>query len=123
VQHSPGFLKVIDEARPRVTEITPEQAQERMDANSKAVLLDVREDSEWIGGHVAEAQHLGKGVLERDIEKMFPDPETELLMYCGGGFRSILTCDIAQKMGYKNVRSIIGGYKGLMTAGWPMAQG
>lgn len=123
MQHSPGFLKVIEEARPRVTEITPEQVQERMDANAKAVLLDVREDSEWIGGHVAEAQHLGKGVLERDIEKMFPDSETELLMYCGGGYRSILTCDIAQKMGYKNVRSIVGGYKGLMTAGWPMAQG
>lgn len=116
-------MKVIDEARPRVTEITPVQAQERMDANSRAVLLDVREDSEWIGGHVAEAKHLGKGVLERDIEAMFPDPETELLMYCGGGYRSILTCDVAQKMGYKNVRSIIGGYKGLMSAGWPMAQG
>lgn len=123
MQHSPGFLKVVDEARSRVTEITPEQAQERMDANPKAVLLDVREDAEWYGGHVAEAQHLGKGVLERDLEKMFPDPDTELLMYCGGGYRSILTCDVAQKMGYRNVRSIIGGYKELMNAGWPMAQG
>ena len=123
MQHSPGFLKVIDEARPRVTEITPEQTQERMDANPKAVLLDVREDSEWIGGHVAEAEHLGKGVFERDLEKQFPDPETELLMYCGGGYRSILTCDVAQKIGYKNVRSIVGGYKALMAAGWPMQQG
>ncbi len=123
MQHSPGFLKVVDEARSRVTEITPEQAQERMDANPRAVLLDVREDSEWIGGHVAEATHLGKGVLERDIEKMFPGRDVELLMYCGGGYRSILTCDIAQKMGYQNVRSVIGGYKALMNAGWPMAQG
>ena len=123
MQHSPGFLKVVDEARPRVTEITPEQAQERMDANPKAVLLDVREDSEWYGGHVAEAKHLGRGVLERDLEKEYPDPNTELLMYCGGGYRSILTCDVAQKMGYKNVRSISGGYKALMNAGWPMAQG
>lgn len=94
-----------------------------MDANPKAVLLDVREDSEWYGGHVAEAKHLGRGVLERDLEKEYPDPNTELLMYCGGGYRSILTCDVAQKMGYKNVRSISGGYKALMNAGWPMAQG
>lgn len=123
MQHSPGFLKVVEEARPRVTEITPEQALERVDANAKAVLLDVREDAEWYGGHVADAKHLGRGVLERDLEKEYPNPETELLMYCGGGYRSILACDVAQKMGYKNVRSIIGGYKALMAAGWPMGQG
>lgn len=123
MQHSPGFLKVVDEARERVKEISPAEAQERMDANSKVVLLDVREDTEWIGGHIAEAEHLGKGVLERDIEKQFPETDREILMYCGGGFRSILTCDVAQRMGYTNVVSIEGGYKGLVEAGWPTQQG
>ena len=123
MQHSPGFLKVVDEARSRVTEITPAEAQERMDANNRVVLLDVREDTEWIGRHIAEAEHLGKGVLERDIEKLFPETDREILMYCGGGYRSILTCDVAQKMGYTNVASIKGGYKGLVEAGWPTQQG
>lgn len=123
MQHSPGFLKVVDEARERVKEISPAEAQERMDANSKVVLLDVREDTEWIGGHIAEAEHLGKGVLERDIEKQIPETDREILMYCGGGFRSILTCDVAQRMGYTNVVSIKGGYKGLVEAGWPTQQG
>src|SRR5580704_16510269 len=109
MDHSPGFLKVVNEARPRVTEITLEQARERLTANPRAVLLDVREDSEWQKGPAAEARHLGKGILERDLETTFPDPNTELLMYCGGGFRSVLTADVAQKMGYKNVYSIMGG--------------
>ncbi len=123
MQHSPGFLKIVDETRTRVKEITPAQAQERMDANAKAVLVDVREDTEWIGGHIAEAEHLGKGILERDIETTFPDKDRELLLYCGGGFRSVLSCDAAQKMGYANVHSIQDGYKGLVAAGWPTAQG
>ena len=114
---------MVDEARERVKEITPAEAQERMDANSRLVLLDVREDTEWIGGHIAEAEHLGKGVLERDIEKRFPETDREILMYCGGGFRSILTCDVAQRMGFTNVASIEGGYKGLVEAGWPTQQG
>jgi rhodanese-related sulfurtransferase len=88
--------------------------------NPKAVLLDVQEDSEWQSNHAEQAAHLGKGILERDLEKMFPDPGTELIMYCGGGFRSILTADVAQKMGYTNVCSLIGGYKGLVQAKWPM---
>lgn len=120
MQHSPGFLKVVQEAQPRVKEITIEEARARLAANPKAVLMDVREDDEWKAGHAVEAIHLGKGVLERDIEKTIPDPETEVIMYCGGGYRSVLTADMAQKMGYKNVYSLMGGYKGMVAANWPM---
>jgi len=102
-------------------EITIEEARARLAQNPKAVLLDVREDSEWEKGHAREAVHLGKGVLERDIEKMFPDPGAELIMYCGGGYRSALTADVARRMGYHNVASLIGGYKALVQAGWPMS--
>ena len=123
MEHSPGFLKVVNEAKPRVKELDIEQAHARLHANAKAVLLDVREDAEWQKGHAVQAVHLGKGVLERDIEKMFPDPNTEIIMYCGGGYRSVLTADVAQRMGYRNVASLIGGYKALVQAQWPMATG
>jgi rhodanese-related sulfurtransferase len=122
MDHSPGFLKLVNDAKSRVHEISLEQARERLQANSQAVLLDVREDSEWAAGHAAGARHLGKGILERDLEKQFPDPDTEIIMYCGGGFRSALTCDAAQQMGYRNVRSLIGGYKAMLAAGWPMTK-
>jgi len=112
---------MVNEARPRVTEITVEQARERLAKNPGAVLMDVREDSEWAAGHASDAVHLGKGILERDIERTIPDLQTEIIMYCGGGYRSILTADAAQKMGYRNVVSLIGGYKGLVAANWPMA--
>src|SRR5271168_373428 len=108
MDHSPGFLKVVNDARPRVKEITIDQAREKLAKNPKAVLLDVREDLEWQNGHAAQATHLGKGILERDLENRFPDPSTEILMYCGGGYRSILTADSAQKMGYHNVFSVMG---------------
>ncbi len=120
MDHAPGFLKLVNEARTRVKEITVDQARERLAKNPQAVLLDVREDLEWQKGHAAEAVHLGKGILERDLEGKFPDPNTEIIMYCGGGFRSVLTAESAQKMGYKNVFSLIGGYKGLLQAQWPM---
>ena len=120
MDHSPGFLKLVNEARASVRELTIEQLRARLTANPRAVLLDVREDSEWQAGHAEQAQHLGKGILERDLEKRFPDPDAELIMYCGGGYRSALTCDAAQRMGYRNVASLIGGYKGLVAAGWPM---
>jgi rhodanese-related sulfurtransferase len=120
MEHSPGFLKVVNEARPRVKELTLEQAREHLAANPKAVLMDVREDIEWQNGHPKEAVHLGKGVFERDIEKLFPNPDTEIIMYCGGGYRSVLTCDVAQRMGYKNVYSIMGGYKAFVNANWPL---
>lgn len=120
MQHSPGFLKMVNEARPRVKEITIDEARERLAKNSKAMLMDVREDSEWQAGHASEAVHLGKGVLERDLEQVVPDPDAEIVMYCGGGYRSILTADAAQRMGYRNVVSLVGGYKGLVAANWPM---
>jgi rhodanese-related sulfurtransferase len=120
MDHAPGFLKLVNEARPYVKEISIEQARERLAQNPKAVLMDVREDSEWEKQHAAEAVHLGKGVLERDLENMFPDPDTEILMYCGGGYRSVLTAAVAHKMGYRNVFSVMGGYKGLVKANWPM---
>jgi len=122
MEHSPGFLKVVNEVRPKISEITVEQARARLTENPKAILLDVREDREWDKGHAAQAIHLGKGVLERDIEKMIPDPNTELIMYCGGGYRSALTANVAQQMGYRKVASLIGGYKALVQAQWPMAQ-
>lgn len=120
MEHSPGFLKLVNEARPRVKEITIEQARERLVQNPKAVLVDVREDREWENGHATEAVHLGKGVLERDLEKKFPDRSTELIMYCGGGYRSVLTAEVAQRMGYTKVSSLMGGYKGMLEKQWPM---
>src|SRR2546429_7218773 len=121
MEHSPGFLKVVNEARPQVKELTVEQAREPLAKNTEAVLMDVREDLEWQKAHAAQAVHLGKGVLERDLEQMFPDPSREIIMYCGGGYRSVLTAAVAQKMGYRNVFSLEGGYKGLVQARWPMA--
>jgi rhodanese-related sulfurtransferase len=118
MQHSPGFLKVVEEVRPRIREVTLEEARRRLTANPKAVLIDVREDSEWLAGHAVEAVHLGRGVLERDIERMIPDPATECILYCGGGYRSALAAEVAQRMGYTNVSSLIGGYKALVAAGW-----
>ena len=121
MQHSPGFLKLVNEARQRVKEITVDQARERLARNPKVVLMDVREDSEWLAGHASEAIHLGKGILERDLERTVPDPDREIIMYCGGGYRSALTAHAAQRMGYRNVYSLIGGYKALLAANWPMA--
>jgi len=120
MHHSPGFLKLASEAKKHVNEISVAEARAKIAANAKVVLLDVREDHEWQAGHAAEAVHLGKGILERDLEKLYPDARTEIIMYCGGGFRSAMTCDAAQKLGYKNVHSLIGGYKGMMAADWPM---
>ena len=111
---------MVNDAKLRLREVSIEQAQARLKQNPKAVLIDVREDHEWQAGHAAEAVHLGKGILERDLEKLHPDAGTEIIMYCGGGFRSALACDAAQKMGYKNVFSLAGGYKAMVKAGWPM---
>jgi rhodanese-related sulfurtransferase len=122
MDHSPGFLKVVNEARPRVKEITIDEARSRLRENRNAALIDVREDAEWQAGHATEAQHLGRGVLERDIERLYPDKNREMILYCGGGYRSILAAEVAQRMGYKNVCSLIGGYKGLVAAQWPMTK-
>jgi len=120
MQHSPGFLKMVEQVRPRVREITIEQARERLQRNPGAVLVDVREDGEWNDGHAAEAVHLGRGILERDLEKAIPDPASEIILYCGGGYRSALAADSARQMGYKNVFSLIGGHKAMVAADWPM---
>ncbi len=122
MQHSPGFLKLVDDALTRVREVTIEQLRERLAADPGLVVLDVREESEWAAGHAVGSQHLGKGILERDLEKRVPDAGTEIVMYCGGGYRSALTCDAAQKMGYTRVFSLVGGHKALAAAGWPMTK-
>src|SRR5712691_10265763 len=123
MEHSAGFLKLVNEARPYVHEVAIDEARERLARNPQALLMDVREDHEWQKDHAAQATHLGKGILERDLEQMFPDPNREMIMYCGGGYRSALTAEAAQKMGYRNVHSLIGGYQGLVSAGWPMKGG
>lgn len=123
MEHSPGFLKLVSEAKIRIEEVSVAEARARLANNPKAVLMDVREDSEWQQNHAAEAVHVGKGVLERDLEKLYPDPNTEIIMYCGGGFRSALTADVAKKLGYRRVYSLIGGYKALVAANWPMKSG
>ena len=123
MDHSPGFLKIVNEALPRVQEVSVAQARTRLEAGERVVLVDVREDGEWQKGHAVEAVHLGKGVLERDLEKALPDAGTEIILYCGGGFRSVLAGDAAQRMGYRNVWSLAGGYKAMVAAGWPVQAG
>ncbi len=118
MDHSPGFLALVNDAKQRVTEVSVAEARARLSSNPKAILMDVREDNEWNAGHAAQAVHLGKGILERDLEKLYPDKNAEIILYCGGGFRSALSCDAAQKMGYRNVTSLIGGYKALVAAEW-----
>jgi rhodanese-related sulfurtransferase len=120
MQHSPHFLELVNATRPRVREITVDEARARLAQNPHARLLDVREDAEWQSGHAVQAAHLAKGILERDIEQLIPDPDTEIIMYCGGGFRSVLAADAAQQMGYRRVYSLIGGHRGMLAAGWPM---
>lgn len=101
-------------------EFTIEQARERLAKNPQTILLDIREDQEWEQEHAVEAVHLGRGVLERDIEKLIPDTRREIIIYCGGGYRSVLAAASVQKMGYWNVYSLMGGYRGMVQAKWPM---
>jgi len=122
MKHSAGFLNVVDEARRRIREVTVAEARERLSANACARLLDVREDTEWQAGHAAGAEHLGKGVIERDIEGRVPDKETELILYCGGGYRSALAADALQKMGYRNVYSMAGGWRAWKESGAPVEE-
>lgn len=119
--HSPAFLKLVDEARARVRELSVDEARARQAAGAR--LIDVREDGEWQAGHAAGAEHMGKGVIERDVERAVPDPDAELILYCGGGFRSLLASDALQRMGYRNVRSMAGGWKAWQAAGAPTEAG
>ena len=120
MRHSPGFLKLVDDAKARVTEADFRDVKRRLDAREKLTLVDVREDNEWARGHLPGAVHLGKGIIERDIEQAIPDKDAPLVLYCGGGFRSALVADNLQKMGYTNVISMDGGWRGWTTAGYPI---
>lgn len=118
-QHAPGFLKVVADTKSRVRECTVDDVTARRAAGESFVLIDVREDGEYAAGHAAGAVHIGKGVIERDIEAKVPDPATPLVLYCGGGFRSALAADALQKMGYTNVVSMDGGWSAWVKAGLP----
>lgn len=122
MQHSPEFLKIVNTARENIKEVTLEEAIEILKKNPAATLVDVREESEWKQEHAKEAQHLGKGIFERDLETRFPDKNQELILYCGGGYRSALSADAARLMGYSKVYSLTGGYKAMVDADWPMEQ-
>lgn len=114
------FKQLVADAKQRVQEVTVEEVRRRLDGGEKLRLVDVREQNEWQQGHAAGAVHLGKGVIERDIEKNFPDTDTALVLYCGGGSRSALAADNLQKMGYRNVSSLIGGFKIWRDSGQPV---
>jgi rhodanese-related sulfurtransferase len=122
-QHATGFLKLVQDAKTRVRECTVQDVKRRIDAGEKFTLVDVREESEYARGHVPGSIHLGKGVIERDIEKVVPDPATPLVLYCGGGYRSALAADNIQKMGYANVISMDGGWRDWTGKGYPTTSG
>ena len=121
--HAARFLALVNDAKKRIKETNVADMKRRMDAGEKIVLVDVREESEWGQGHLPGAIHLGKGVIERDIEQRVPDTNAKIVLYCGGGFRSALTADNLQKMGYTNVESMDGGWKGWIGAGLPTQKG
>jgi rhodanese-related sulfurtransferase len=121
MDHSPGFLRVVEARRGLVDEVSVAEARRRLDETPDALLIDVREESEYEAGHAAGATHLGRGVIERDIEQLVPDTDRPLYLYCGGGFRSILAAVSLQEMGYTNVHSIMGGWRGWQEAGAPVA--
>ncbi len=119
-QHAPRFLQVVNEARQKVRESNVDDIKKRLDAGETFHLVDVREESEYAAGHLPGAVHIGKGVIERDIEKQIPDPHAEIVLYCGGGYRSALAAENLQRMGYDNVISMDGGYRGWKDAGYPL---
>lgn len=121
--HSPGFLAIVEEAKKRIREIDIDEYKRLRDAGRAGRLVDVREESEYRSAHAAGAIHLSKGVIERDIEKTFPQKDTPLILYCGGGFRSALATDNVQKMGYTNVISLDGGWRAIEASGLPLEHG
>jgi len=118
--HSPGFLQLVNEAKSRVRETNMEGYRKMLESGEKPLLVDVREDNEFAAGHAAGAVHIGKGVIERDIEAKAPDKNTKMVLYCGGGFRSALAADSLQKMGYTNVISLDGGWRAYQQSGLPV---
>lgn len=118
MDHSPGFLKLVDDASKGVREVSVAETREKMKSGVR--VFDVREDLEWAAGHAQGAEHLGKGIIERDVEKTIPDKSTEFVLYCGGGFRSALAADALHRMGYTNVLSMAGGWRAWNEAGAPI---
>lgn len=122
-QHSPRFLQIVENARQRIHEMNVDEVKAKLDRGEKLLLVDVREESEYAKDHLPGATHLGKGIIERDIEERVPDPKTPIVLYCGGGYRSALAADNLQKMGYTNVLSMDGGIRGWREKGYPLTQG
>jgi rhodanese-related sulfurtransferase len=120
MKHSEGFLKIVNDAKSRIKEVTVTETRERLSDNPATKLIDVREDNEWDAAHAAGSIHLGKGIIERDIETTVRDKSAELILYCGGGYRSALVTDVLQNMGYTNVFSMAGGWKAWKESGAPV---
>jgi rhodanese-related sulfurtransferase len=123
MKHSPGFLHLVEETKPRIREVSIAAVKAMLDRAAPFHLIDVREDSEWVKGHLPRAQHLCKGIIERDIESAIPALDAPIILYCGGGFRSALAADNLQKMGYTDVASMDGGWRGWTEAGLPVEKG
>lgn len=121
-QHSPRFLKIVEDTRKRIREVTIDEVKAKLDRQEKFVLIDVREESEYAADHLQGAVHLGKGIIERDVEARVPDQNTPMVLYCGGGFRSALAADNLQKMGYTQVLSMDGGIRGWREKGFSLAK-
>lgn len=122
-QHSPRFLRIVEDARQRTHETNVDEVKAKLDRGEKFLLVDVREESEYAKDHLPGAIHLGKGIIERDVEERVPDPSTPIVLYCGGGYRSALAADNLQKMGYTNVLSMDGGIRGWREKGFPLTRG
>jgi len=122
MEHSQEFLKLVEAAKQRIHEVTAEEAYAKMMSDQPVHLIDVREDHEWSAGHAQDAEHLGKGIIERDIEQQVPDKSAELILYCGGGYRSALAAEALQHMGYTNVYSMAGGWRGWKEKRLPTAE-
>jgi rhodanese-related sulfurtransferase len=122
MDHPEGFLKLVKDAKTRVKEEDYREIKKKLDAGQKLIIVDTREDNEWARGHIPGAMHLGKGVIERDIEKAIPDKDAPIVLYCGGGYRSALAADNLQKMGYRNVVSMDGGWRGWTESGYSVVK-
>ena len=123
MKHSPGFERLVDAARKRIRECTVADVKRRLDAGERFHLVDVREQDEWARGHLPNATHLSKGIIERDVETAIPDPAADIVLYCGGGYRSALAADNLRLMGYTNVQSMDGGWRAWTEASYPTARG
>jgi len=123
MKHSPGFLRIVTDAKTRICEVTCDDVKRKLERGERFELIDTREESEFARGHLPNARHLSKGIIERDIETAIPDPSTPIVLYCGGGFRSALAADNLQKMGYTNVVSMDGGWRDWTANGYPTERG